>query len=106
MFRCVCVDWDVLVDFLSALLHVEALLRIFLLPYAGLCSPRSVWQPLLANRNLHVQAVLGCERRCATGLLSETAFYCRVTDTKSIGLRYFCRQLLSLSSGQKYPGMA
>ena len=38
---CVCVDWDVLVDFLSALFHVKALLRIFL-PYAGLCSPRSV----------------------------------------------------------------
>ena len=104
---CVCVDWAVLMDLLSAPPHVKALLRI-VLPFTGLCSPRSVWQPLLTDRNLHVQAALSCERRCATGLLSETvfytAFYCRVIDTKSIGLGYFWQQLLSLSSGQSDVG--
>ena len=39
----------------------------------GPWSARNVWQPLLAEGPLHVQAALSCGQRCVTGVLSDSA---------------------------------
>ena len=63
----------------------------------------------MAERPLHVRWAPSCERRCTTGVLSETVRYtdspcqaCQVSDTYSTEIHYTRQQLFSLSSRQSY----
>ena len=85
--------------------NLKGLLWIFPC-FMGLCSPHNVWQPLLAERPLYVQAALICERRfydrCVVRGSAHHRFLCQVSDTNSTDIHYSRQQLLSLNSRECY----